>query len=179
MENVQQLVIRAQCSDTPIHYCAQQRAMRGNDMSEQKKIFRYDVDQFKGLRTCDDGDYVRYDDYEKLEQRNAELVDALELSEAANTYKQELIDKLSNAESIADNRVIELTEQLSEANLRLSGKTNYCDGCEDLSKQLAESEHSLNKTQRELDQYKNMYDASERQLAASEGKLGDFEYDKF
>ena len=54
-----------------------------------------------------DGVYVDYSDYEKLEHK-------LALSESANMYKQELIDRLSEAESIQANRVSELEHLVNQ-----------------------------------------------------------------
>ncbi len=58
-------------------------------------------------------DYAKFVKAPELEQK-------LAISEAANTHRQELIDKLSNAESVADNRVIELEQQLSESERELN-----------------------------------------------------------
>jgi chromosome segregation ATPase len=87
------------------------------------------------------------------------------------TRWQQIKDKCTfdNGELIqvcfADEEITSLTEQLSLASSVIDAKSlNEAL----LERQLAASEHSLNKSQRELVQYKNMYASSDCELSACE-----------
>jgi F0F1-type ATP synthase assembly protein I len=56
---------------------------------------------------------------------------------------------------------------------KLSGKTGYCEQCERLGRENKELRHSLNKSERTLEEYKRMYDASEAQNKGLQSLIAD------
>jgi len=104
-----------------------------------------------------DGEYFKLFHIEKMQQR----IFSLEAQLAAKPLNREL------------NQLIEDNDRLEWQLEKLSGKTGYCTECERAGRENKELRHSLNKSERTLEEYKRMYDASEAQNKGLQSLIAD------